>query len=779
MLKPITCLAAIFLFGGIASAQTGGAPPAAAPGATITPAQAQQALEVLQDPAKRAQLVETLQTIAKAAPQPSAQPATATPAAAASLTPNGLGAVFLKKILTKLATASSEVAATAAALLRMRALSHSLMQLAADPASRAMVLDAAWRLAVVLGCALIGEFLTQLLLRRPLHVLGAPRPHEVDEAQPIAPAPAQPLRRTAGRAARLFGRLPLALLRLVLELIPVAVFGAIGIALLGTNFGGSDTVRLVIFTVVNAYLVFRALLCVTRMLVSPTARRLRMLRLNDRSAVYIEAWIGRIAAVVIFGTALAEVGQILGLSVTAHDALERLFSLVADLMLVIVVLQSRRVVAARFRAPPEGHGGFAALRNRLAEIWHYIAVFLVVALWVVWAIEIPHGVTQLLRFCAITAGVLIAARFAGIVVLASLDRIFHIEAESGGALAKLEARANRYVPLLRGTVSAVISVITAVALLEAWGIDAAAWFSGNEIGRRLLSALLTIAVAAAVSVIVWEAVNATMDRHLTRLVSEAQVVREARLRTLLPVLRTTLLLVILVVVGLTALSEIGLNIAPLLAGAGIVGIAVGFGSQKLVQDVITGLFLLLENAMQVGDQVTVAGLSGAVENLSIRALWLRAGDGSVHVVPFSAVTTVTNANRGVGNAAVNVKVGVAEDTDRVSQVLRDIATEMLGEPDFKAMMLSDLQLWGVDKVDASQVTILGQIVCTASGRWGVQREFNRRMKNRFQSLGIEIANPTQTIVIKDSPRMGAEAEREAESPAAAPPSAVARRTSAS
>jgi hypothetical protein len=109
--------------------------------------------------------------------------------------------------------------------------------------------------------------------------------------------------------------------------------------------------------------------------------------------------------------------------------------------------------------------------------------------------------------------------------------------------------------------------------------------------------------------------------------------------------------------------------APLLAGAGIVGIAVGFGSQKLVQDVVTGLFLLLENAIQVGDFVTVSGLSGTVEDLSIQTIRLRAGDGSVHITPFSSVTSVTNTNRGIGNSSVSVNLAYNEDTDRASEVL--------------------------------------------------------------------------------------------------------------
>ena len=161
------------------------------------------------------------------------------------------------------------------------------------------------------------------------------------------------------------------------------------------------------------------------------------------------------------------------------------------------------------------------------------------------------------------------------------------------------------------------------------------------------------------AVAVWEAVNAAIERHLARLAREAQAARSARLRTLLPLLRTTLSVTIVVVAGMMVLSEIGVNIGPLLAGAGIVGVAIGFGSQKLVQDLITGIFLLLENAMQVGDTVTVSGLTGTVENLSVRTIRLRAGDGSVHIIPFSSVTTVTNVNRGLGNASVSVSVACA------------------------------------------------------------------------------------------------------------------------
>src|SRR6202046_4514741 len=150
--------------------------------------------------------------------------------------------------------------------------------------------------------------------------------------------------------------------------------------------------------------------------------------------------------------------------------------------------------------------------------------------------------------------------------------------------------------------------------------------------------------------------------------------------------------------------------------------------------------------MQVGDTVTVSGLAGVGEALSVRTIRLRAGDGSVHIIPFSSVTTVTNVNRGLGNASVSVSVAAHENTDRVCDTLKDIVATMREEPDFTAKMLSDLQLWGVDKLDGASATITGQVVCTDSGRWSVQRELNRRMKMRFEELGIQLYNPVGRMV---------------------------------
>jgi small-conductance mechanosensitive channel len=154
--------------------------------------------------------------------------------------------------------------------------------------------------------------------------------------------------------------------------------------------------------------------------------------------------------------------------------------------------------------------------------------------------------------------------------------------------------------------------------------------------------------------------------------------------------------------------------------------------------------------MQVGDSVTSAGLSGTVEHLSIRTLHLRSGDGSLQIIPFSSVTTLTNSNRGPGNTPISVEIAPDEDPDKVAEILKQIVQEMKADPAFGSGMLGELQYWGVDKVTHQAVTLVGQIVCTDGAHDGVRREFNRRMRLVFEERGIRLAQPVQAVQLPES-----------------------------
>jgi small-conductance mechanosensitive channel len=706
-----------------------------------------------------------------------------------------VGAQVIRESANWLADLNSQVSAFNHVLGNLPAVWAFSERVWNDPGRRARAVQTAWHLGLIVLVAAIVEWLVHRILRRPIAALarmapagtaaetmhpdmpaettrdGAPEdttharaPEEAAPAgvtaetappplptdpTPIGPAPEgspdEPLaivrQHRFTRTLRVLRRLPFFVLRLALELLSPALF--LGLTYVGMVFAELYT-QPELWVAITAYMAVRITTAVTRSLVSPDHASLRMVHLNDGGAAYALRWVRRIAAVVGFGYAATQIGVQYGLPAPARDAFLKAVALIDHIFLVVIILQTRGRVARRIASHAARPTIAGQIRNRIASVWHLIAIFFVIALWLVWAAQVRNGYARLWHVFVVTIAVLIAARLVAIVALGALERALRISPQLAQRYPGLEARANRYYPLLRRLLTTLLFLATGIALLWAWGVDTTAWFTHGGLGGKLASAFLTVAIAGAITLAVWEAVNTGLDRHLSRLTREAQFARSARLRTLMPILRTILLIVLVATFGLTALSEIGVNIAPLLAGAGIIGVAIGFGSQKLVQDFITGIFLLLENAMQVGDFVTVAGLSGSVENLSIRTMRLRAGDGSVHIIPFSSVSTVTNVNRGIGNAAVSVTVPLEEDSDHVSSVLSEIVRDMRGEPSFAENMRSDFQLWGVDRVEQGNVTIVGQIVCTDTGRWAVQREFNRRMNIRFKELGIKIGTPVTT-----------------------------------
>jgi small-conductance mechanosensitive channel len=791
-----------------------GPPPTAAP--AISADQAHAALDVLNDPAKRAAFAATLNAIIKAQPSTGptataaivraepAKPTTQTTVEGLKipLAPDSLGAQVLLSASAFVNHLGDQAMAALDTVQSLPLLYGWAVVMATNPMARDILVDVSWRVVLALACAAAVEYGLRRLLRRPISSLenlapkhhrtanehagsgdeangdagqGAPghttgsnedmpdgdadfepddTPARTDAAELDAVARAEageieaPLpRRTKPSAWNLLRRVPLVLARLLLELVPVLGLALAGHLIAGSALGGQTVSRLIILAAVDAYAICAALLSVVRMLLSPGESRLRLFHLHDGAAAYMMCWSRRLILIAVFGYAIGEAGLLLGLSDIAHDAFEKAVGLVLHLCLAFIVVQKRRAVRRRLRAPPDATGVIALLRNRFARIWHWIALFFLIAGWLIWAVEVPHGYAAVIHYFIVTALVLIGARIALLLLLGLADRVMQPGQRGTDLFPGMQARLRIYHPIVTLALRLTIYLLCALGLLQLYGLNTLLWLVQSDLGLRILSASGTLLVTIVLAFGVWEAVNGGVQRHLDRLQREAQLAKSARLRTLLPLLRSTLLITIAIVAGLMILSEIGINIAPLLAGAGIVGVAIGFGSQKLVQDLITGIFLLLENAMQVGDTVTVSGLTGTVENLSVRTIRLRAGDGSVHIIPFSSVTSVTNVNRGLGNASVSVSVAYDEDTDRVAAELTAIVADMRNDAALSAMMLSDFQLWGVDKVDGAAVTVVGQVVCTDSGRWAVQREFNRRMKRRFQELGIRIFNPVQTITL--------------------------------
>jgi small conductance mechanosensitive channel len=193
------------------------------------------------------------------------------------------------------------------------------------------------------------------------------------------------------------------------------------------------------------------------------------------------------------------------------------------------------------------------------------------------------------------------------------------------------------------------------------------------------------------------------------------------------------------------LDNFGMNLAPLLAGAGIAGLAFGFGGQYLIRDLINGIFILAEGQYRINDVVKIGEYGGLVEDVNLRITTLRDLEGRVIIVPNGEVKTVVNYTRGYSQALLNIGVAYKENVDRVMDVIKELGKEIKQDPYFGKLILGDLEMLGVDGFEDSQVTIKFRMKTLPIKQWEVMREFRRRIKNKFDELGIEIPFPHRTL----------------------------------
>lgn len=204
-----------------------------------------------------------------------------------------------------------------------------------------------------------------------------------------------------------------------------------------------------------------------------------------------------------------------------------------------------------------------------------------------------------------------------------------------------------------------------------------------------------------------------------------------------------------ILIGVIAIVEIlhqlGISIAPILAAAGVVGVAVGFGAQSLIKDYFNGFFILLENQIRQGDVVDAGGKAGLVEEVTLRYIKMREYSGNVHYVPNGTITTVTNMSRGFAQAVIDVRVAYREDVDEVMQIMREVGEKLRTDEEFQFKILDNMEMAGVDALGDSSVTIRCRFKVLPLEQWGVRREYLKRIKAAFDAKGIEIPYPHLTI----------------------------------
>ncbi len=220
---------------------------------------------------------------------------------------------------------------------------------------------------------------------------------------------------------------------------------------------------------------------------------------------------------------------------------------------------------------------------------------------------------------------------------------------------------------------------------------------------------------------------------------------QKRTKTLGSVVRYAIIFVILTISGITLLRELGIDIGPILATAGIGGLAIGFGAQSLVKDIISGFFILLQDQMRVGDVVEIGSKGGVVEKISLKTTVLRDLAGNVHYIPNGQIDMVTNMTKEYSRYVFDIGVAYREDVDEIMRIIKEIDEEMRSDPEFKDDIIEPIEVLGVDRFANSAVIIKARTTTLPIKQWRVAREFNRRIKKRFDELKIEIPFPHLTL----------------------------------
>jgi moderate conductance mechanosensitive channel len=270
------------------------------------------------------------------------------------------------------------------------------------------------------------------------------------------------------------------------------------------------------------------------------------------------------------------------------------------------------------------------------------------------------------------------------------------------------------------------------------------WPKLIDVGVDFAKASLRIVLIVVAAYIGLRLLRLGLNRLETLLIRAAEVTETVpgaalkRVRTLINVLWTIVFVLIWFVVVLTSLGQIGVNVAPILASAGVVGLAVGFGAQNLVKDLVSGFFLILENQVRVGDAAVINGTGGLVEAISFRTIVLRDEAAVVHVFPNGSINTLSNMTKNWSAYVINVNVSYKEDTDRVADVMRRVAEEMYAEPKYKSAMLEPIEIFGVDGFTDGGVTIKARLKTQPLQQFTIGREYRRRLKKAFDAEGIEM-----------------------------------------
>jgi moderate conductance mechanosensitive channel len=467
-----------------------------------------------------------------------------------------------------------------------------------------------------------------------------------------------------------------------------------------------------------AFLAIRLGKTAIRFFLAPNAERLRLVNVCTDTAWYWHRWVAWLVGVAAIGWQTIQTLRSLGMPDEGSDVLRQLLLLVLTTMGVWIV----------WRVPTAHHG---TARSRRDPVVRLLVSLGLVFDWLLFVMGASALAWTLLILAAIPVTTLILGQSISMVVL--------------GRWPETNTEPCAHVAIARRAMQTLVIILAALAMVHVWHIDLTMMSNMDTPMTRVIRGLLEALVILVIADLLWQVVRVLIDERLAGdqppidALDEEELRRQARLRTLLPVLRNFAFFIVLVMASLSALAAMGLQIGPLLAGAGVVGIAVGFGAQTLVRDILSGVFFLLDDAFRVGEQIESGSIRGTVESFSLRSVKLRHVNGQLHTVPFGDLKAITNYSRDWVVEYLHVVVTYDTDLDLLENVVETVSDQLTANPLVATELIEPLRSLGVQAMIDTGMQV-GLMFKTRPGRqFAVRRAAYSQIRTAFAAHGIRFA----------------------------------------
>ena len=555
--------------------------------------------------------------------------------------------------------------------------------------------------------------------------------------------------------------------------------------------------RILLAAYVAGLAFFQIAYLVLRFFLAPRTPALRFLPLSDETALYLHHWLLALIFVICFGNVTRGVMGLAGATELTQLKLITLYGLIAAGMIIWMIVQKRKPAAATIsQGLPE-----TSLRYRLAQKWHHFAVFAVLVLL---AATISANILGTSSGQASLTLLMIALYFMmdwilRLMLEAAFGIVGHPEeqpvpaaaasdgpedegkAEAAGSEDEVETEVvpppkgeavkdkpaaggrldlERMKGPLRGALRLCLAALMIVWILGIWDVEL-------PIGEEVIGAIIKILVVVLICYVAWGLINAAIKRRMQQEMPQTGDDDEleeggaggSRIATLLMLLRKFMLVVIIVMAALIVLSALGVNIGPLIAGAGVFGLAIGFGAQTLVKDIISGVFFLMDDAFRVGDYLEVSGTKGTVEHISLRSLRLRNPRGQVYFIPFGDMKLVTNLSRDYVIMKLDFRVRYDADVEKIRKIIKKkVYKKIQDDPDLGPKLLEPIKSQGVRELDDSAMVMRVKYKTKPGDQFAIRKEVYHLMQEAFKEEGIEFAHRNVTVYMP--PEAGKQAEDE-------------------